>query len=261
MRDSSVAHDACSMAGPDFLLVAPVSASASYLVLSDPQLVGCVLGEQLSGADVAPNHRRRLVSRLTHDPRFADTVSRGLGYVPHTQTVTSDSSSRYPGAHCGALEQLPNRVGMQSIFRYIAVSIHFAENRSTGDPGFSKPRLKAANRTRMRMLSKRDRDFPTSTLLVGLRLQQIDDHPVVALRDMLNIYARNLRSSECTAIPTRTNARSRRPSRLLGQRSTISRMSAVNNGSLPCWAVPRIRRMPFIVSPTMKCFVKDGEFG
>ena len=141
----------------------------SYRSPSDSQLLGCVFSEQLPGMNVAPDHCCRLVARLTHDPRLADTVSRSLGHVPHTQTMTSNSSSRYPGAHCGALEQLPNRIGMQSIFRCIAVSIHFAENRSTGDSGFSKPRLQAANRTRMRIVSKRDRDFPTSTLRLKLR--------------------------------------------------------------------------------------------
>ncbi len=82
---------------------------------------------------------------------------------------------------------------------------------------------------------------------------------ILGFADVVDIERGQFRPPESPAKPITSSARSRAPCKLPGSAPMIFRISTVKSGSLPGWAVPTVRLMPFRISLMAACWVEAGE--
>ena len=112
----------------------------------DPEAGRRVLAKDLAGPDIAPQRRNGLVARLAHDDELPHAVHRGLGDAACPERVPAellDLQSRPAGC---TLEELADRVSVQTAPRNMTVSSNGPEDRAFSNPGPVEPLAQRADR-------------------------------------------------------------------------------------------------------------------
>jgi len=114
------------------------------------------------------------VTRGFRDGAFGRSVQRRLCCHARAYTVTGDVGGVDAGPLRGSLEDLRDRIAMQSIGRYVVVTVDCTKGCSRSNVGFGKPLAKCLDRASLLVLAKRDRDFVAGLLLIGFRTAYVD---------------------------------------------------------------------------------------
>jgi hypothetical protein len=67
-----------------------------------------VLAKDLARADIAPQRRNRLVTRLLHDDELADAVHRRLDHASGAEGVAAERINIHSRPSCSSLQELSN---------------------------------------------------------------------------------------------------------------------------------------------------------
>ena len=141
----------------------------------DPEASCSILAKDLARPDIAPQSRNRLVTRLAHNHKLPHTVHRGLRDASGAERVSAellDLQSRPAGC---TLEELADGVLVQAAPRYMTVSSNGTEDRAFSNPGPVEPLAQRSDRASVGARPKGQSHFASCTLLVSLRLADVDD--------------------------------------------------------------------------------------
>jgi hypothetical protein len=131
-----------------------------------------VLTEHLARGNVAPQNATRTVPRSPSNGALGRSVQRSLRCHPSTNAVAGDVSCVHACPHCCRLEDRCDRITMQALSGYVAVTIDSAKDCTFGHVGCLEPLAKRSDRAGIIVLVKRDRDFFADLLLIGFRARQ-----------------------------------------------------------------------------------------
>src|SRR5208282_1105623 len=116
-------------------------------IASDPDRPRGVLAEQFPVADIAPERLLGLMTGLLHDHELAHAVHRRLGHAAGAQRVPAERVDLHACPRSGPLQELADRVLLETPAGRNAVAIDAAKHRPLGDPRGHEPRLQRADRT------------------------------------------------------------------------------------------------------------------
>src|ERR1017187_9501241 len=85
---------------------------------------------------------------------------------------------------------------MEAALGDVAMTVDGAEHRSRLDLGFLEPAPQRADRARRRVLPERNADLAAARRLIRLRTPQVDDEPVLRVRDIGVVDCRELRPAK-----------------------------------------------------------------
>lgn len=148
---------------------------------------GGVVLPQGAPADVAPEGVRALVAGHGHDGALPPTVAGGGGAEAGAHAVAGENAIFDEASVMGhAGDGLADAVGVHGGGADLAMAVHGAEKRASGEAGGGDPGAHGSDGAAVGVGLVRDADEPTVPGLVRLGAGDVDNEPLAVVGDVLN---------------------------------------------------------------------------
>ena len=155
----------------------PRSEFSQTLVL-DSEAGRGVLTEHLTVPDIVPQVLDSLVARMAHNHKFPYAVHGALGNASCAEAVATECVHLLVGQRGGSLQELANRVLVQTASRYVSIPSDRTEDRSLFDPGLCEPATQCSDRASLLAAPEWQAHLTPATFLVSLRFAKVGSHSV-----------------------------------------------------------------------------------
>ena len=140
---------------------------------------------------------------------------------------------------------------------YLPMAIDRTEHRPAGDARLFNPGLQVANWAGLGIRSVRDAHLAPSALLIGFAPAEHDGEAILSKGAIRQVQRHEFRSAKCTRESEEDQRAIPQANQPTSVAAAMARTSSVRAGAFWTGAVPKVRRMPFMVFATRELCVGE----